>query len=292
MNRIIFMAAALLLASAGYAQSDTTRNDHPDTLHVGNFIIIKKNKRTVTNNNDNVTVNTDTSNERNINIHIGSNNNNEHRNVRTNWLIFDLGFANYRDETNYAEANADPYLRPGAMPYTKEDFKLKTGKSSNVNIWLFMQKVNITKHVLNLKYGLGYEMYNFRYKTSISYKSGTPSYIFRDSVNFSKDKLFAGYATIPFMINVNTSPEHKHGFSFSVGMSAGYLLGARNKEISTERGKVKVKGDLDLDPWRFAYIAEAGLGPVHLYGSYSVNALHQNALRQYPYAIGIRFSSF
>lgn len=291
------MAAAMLLACSGYAQQDTTGNNKPDTIHVGNFIIIKKNKNARNtnnnNNNDNDTMNNNTDNDddHNINIHIGSNKH-SHSNIQTNWLIFDLGFANYRDETDYATANTDPYLHPGTKPFTKDDFKLRTVKSSNVNIWLFMQKVNITKHVLNLKYGLGYEMYNFRYQTNLSYNNGTPSFIYRDSVLFSKNKLFAGYATIPFMLNVNTSPEHKHGFSFSVGVSAGYLLGARNKQISDERGKVKIKGDLDLDKWRLAYIAEAGLGPVHLYGSYSMNPLHENALKQYPYAIGIRFSNF
>lgn len=289
------MVATILIASAGYAQSDTTINNQPDTIHVGNFIIIKKNKNTRNNDNnqnDNVTTYDSSRNEEhNVNIHIGSNKHSR-SNIQTNWLIFDLGFANYRDQTNYTTANADPYLHPDGKPFTQEDFKLKTVKSSNVNIWLFMQKVNITKHVLNLKYGLGYEMYNFRYQTNLSYNNGTPSYIYHDSVLFSKNKLFAGYATIPFMLNINTSPEHRHGFSFSVGMSAGYLLGARNKQISEERGKVKIKGDLDLNKWRVAYIAEAGLGPIHLYGSYSVNPLHESALKQYPYAIGIRFSNF
>ena len=68
-------------------------------------------------------------------------------------MIFDLGFANYNDRTDYsAPANSNFLQHPGI---DKHDLKLITGKSSNVNIWLFMQKLNISKHVLNLKYGLG-----------------------------------------------------------------------------------------------------------------------------------------
>ena len=82
-------------------------------------------------------------------------------------------------------------------PFQKSDLKLITGKSSNVNIWLFMQKLNVADRVLNLKYGLGLEMFNFRYKNDISYNNN-PDYIYRDTIDFSKDKLYVGYATSTF----------------------------------------------------------------------------------------------
>ena len=37
----------------------------------------------------------------------------------------------------------------------KDNLKLRTIKSVNVNIWFFMQRLNLIKHVVNLKYGLG-----------------------------------------------------------------------------------------------------------------------------------------
>ncbi len=42
----------------------------------------------------------------------------------------------------------------------------------------------------------------------------------------------------------------------------------------------------------FAYIGELGLGPVKLYGSYSITPLHQYGVDLRPNTIGIRFSSF
>ena len=93
-----------------------------------------------------------------------------HDNLITNWLVFDIGFANINDQTNYEEANKSNYLYKSANedPFTKSTLKLTT-KSSNVNIWAFMQRLSISKHVLNLKYGLGYEMFNFFYDQNISY---------------------------------------------------------------------------------------------------------------------------
>jgi hypothetical protein len=289
MSRIILLISFVCLAVNGFSQKDSATKNQPDTIVVGKFIIIKKNKP------GSISF-SDTGNRHSFVINTG-NNNYRHKkpsNITTNWFIFDLGFANYNDQTNYTTANQSTYLNAagnGGTPFTKEDFRLKTFNSSNVNIWFFMQKLNITKHVLNLKYGFGLEMYNFRYENNISYNNN-PAYIYTDSVNFSKDKLFASYLTVPFMLNINTSPHSHHGFSFSTGVSAGYLVGSHTKQISEARGKQKVHGDFDLNPWRLAYVAELGIGFVHLYGSYSIDALHSEALTQYPYAVGIRFSNW
>ncbi len=275
--------AMLLVAATGFAQTDTARINLPDTIHVGNFVIVKKNKG---NFNFGDTVYRDNS----IDIVINNHHRNHNSFISTNWLIFDLGFANWRDKTIYGSPAANAYLQ-GTPAFTKNDLRLNTVKSSNVNIWFFMQKLNITQHVLNLKYGLGLEMYNYRYETNISYNANPP-YIFRDTVQFSKNKLYVGYLTVPFMLNINTSPSHRWGFSFSTGLSAGYRVGTHTKQISEEHGKVKNRNDFDLNPWRLAYVAEAGLGPVRLYGSYSINTLHQDGLLQYPYTVGIRFSNW
>lgn len=288
MKRTLLAVTIMLVALTGFAQTDSTKDNSTDTIKVGNFVIIKKPKKTVE-----ITIGT-----RNSSDSTYSSKNRKKKNISTNWWIMDLGFANIREETNYASAQAGGYLRTVGTSslVTQNSMKLRAGKSSNVNLWFFMQKLNISKHVLNLKYGLGLEMYNFRYENNPSYRkdaAGNP-YIFNDTVSFSKNKLYAGYITAPLMINVNPTPDKKKSFSFSAGVSAGYLVGSRNKEISDARGKVKYKGDFNLQPFRLAAVAEVGLGPVRLYGSYSFNKLHTDATRmeQYPYAIGIRFSNW
>lgn len=290
MKRIIFTATILLLAGKIFAQADTTKPKESDTVKVGGFIIIKKAKP-----RDNY--DSSKASHYSIDITIGneSNNYNSYKGhgslITTNWLIFDLGFANWRDKTIYGSPEANSYLHANGGPdFTSSDLAIKT-KSSNVNIWFFMQKLNITNHVLNLKYGLGLEMYNYFYESDITYNKN-PAYIYRDTVLFSKNKLAADYITVPLMINVSPFTNKRQGLSFSLGVSAGYLYNSRNKQKSDERGKQKKHGSFDLDPWRVAYVAEVGLGPVRLYGSYSINPLHQYGVKQYPYTVGLRFSNW
>lgn len=277
MKRIYLLATALWVAGSIFAQTDTTRAK-ADTIRMGKFIIIKKKGEPGTRKSEVLVEKKPV----------------KPSNVSTNWWILDLGFANVEDKTAYGTTAANSYLktiRPGEAAFTKEDLKLRSGKSSNINLWIFMQRLNLAKHHLNLKYGLGLEMFNFRYSNNISYHKN-PAYIFRDSVDFSKNKLYVGYLSVPFMINVNTNPGRKKGLSFSAGVSAGYRIGSRNKQISGERDKVKVKDDFDLEQFRLAYIGELGIGPVRLFGSYSTTRLHQKGLEQYPYSFGIRFSNW
>lgn len=289
MKRLGYLLATVWVAGTSFAQTDTT-GKNTDTVKVGNFIIIKKSK-------DNTVTEVERTRQ-NTNFDFRIERRSRRRsNVSTNWWIMDLGFANMRDNTNYTTAQAGSYfktLRPSDGAVTQNSYKLITGKSSNVNIWLFIQKLNVVKHVVNLKYGLGLEMYNFRYDTRLSFRKDPQPFVFNDSISFSKNKLYVEYLTVPFMLNFNTTPDSHRGLSLSAGVSAGYLLGSRNKQVSGERGKQKYKGDFNFEPWRFAAVGEVGLGPVRLYGTYSLNRLQKDITRveQYPYAVGIRMSNW
>jgi len=289
------------------AQSDSsyTKTDSilvkQDTIKVGNFFIVKKGSEHSNPNSaivqiGNVTINAnDLDNKPVIKIERKKP---APKKISTNWWILDLGFAGHRDETNYATAVVNNnYLRtfsPANGAPNKQTFNLNNGKTTNVNLWFFMQKVSIVKQAIFLKYGMGMEMYNFRYDSRVSYRKESYPYVYNDSISFSKNKLFAGYLSVPLMLHVNTTPGNKKGFSFSAGVSAGYLVGSRIKQKSEGRGKQKYKGDFDLSPFRTALIGELGIGPVKLYGSYSLNTLHDSYTRlvQYPFAVGIRFSNW
>ena len=220
------------------------------------------------------------------------------KNIETNWWILDLGFANFIDKspnTMWLAAN------PNALPYgpgplmSPENFSLNNKKSTNVNIWVVTQKLNLYQHKINLKYGLGVEMFNFRFDKPISFREDIVNNIKMDVVSFTKNKLLVKYLTIPLQINFSPNPTNKKGFYASIGMSAGYLWNAKNKQISGERGKEKFRGNFNLNDWRFATIGELGLGSVRLYGSFANNNLfnkNQSFIDMQPFAVGLRFSKF
>jgi hypothetical protein len=287
MKKLILLLATAIICINVSAQEDPGKKDNnKDTIRVGGMIIVKKGKK-----------------KADVSINVGGDNGKKKRSkLSTNWWILDLGFANYSDKTNYA--NAGNYLinRPGYPALDKNDFKLRAGKSVNVNIWVFMQRVSLIKNYVNLKYGFGVELNNYRYKSAINYNEDglvpytantqtNAPFIFRDSISFSKNKLAADYATVPVMLNFVSNPDQrKKGVSLSLGVSAGYLYSQRNKQKSNERGKLTNKGDYGLERFKFSYVAELGLGPVLLYGSYSPNSIYEKSLDIRPYNVGFRFS--
>lgn len=295
MKRIYFLVTLCALATAAYAQQPTakdssiTKSTKRDTIRIGNILIIKSHKERK---NDSSTVDNDYSYTK------------RNKKVSTNYFILDLGFANWDDQTNYANAGSGIVNRLGTAAFSGEDMKLRGGNSANVNLWLFMQKISLSKSNINLKYGLGLEYNNYSFRSAVSFREagilpngtglGTNApFIFRDSISFSKNKLNLKYITVPLMLNFATNKQKgMPRLSASIGISAGYLIRERNKQNSNERGKQDNQGDYDLQRFKFSYIAELGLGPVRLYGSYSPKSLFEKGLDIRPYAIGIRFSNW
>ncbi len=293
MKRLYFLVVFCALTATSFAQTEPTKKDktynpaNNDTIRIGSILIIKKNKKAK---GDSTIVITDT----------------RKRNPKksTNYIIFDVGFANLNDNTNYANTGGYVVNKIGAPAFSSADLKLKGGKSLNINFWFFMQKYALVKNNVNLKYGLGLELNNYRFRSPISFKENgiipysggqqtNAAFVFRDSITFSKNKLAADYLTVPIMLNFATTKKTgKPTLSASVGVSAGYLYSQRNKQESGERGKQKNKGEYDMESFKLSYIAELGLGPVRFYGSYSPKSIFERGLDVKPYNIGIRFSNW
>ncbi len=272
MKRMFILLTGCCFALTTLAQTDTTKTNESDTIRVGGMIIIKKGK-----------TNGDEYEE--ITVHHRKNDY-KPSNISTNWFIFDLGFANFNDQTDYKAGNS--MLGPGVG---EDQFDLRTGKSVNVNIWFFMQKLNITKHVVNLKYGLGIETNNYRFEDGRVKYLKSPTQIVLDTIDHNKNKLAVDYITIPLMLNFNFTPRREEGFGLSFGVSAGYRYSSRQK-FKDDGEKVKTHGSFDLEPWKISYIAELQFGPVKFYGSYAAKSMYKNGLDHTPYNMGIRFSNW
>lgn len=280
MKRVFTLLAIVCIAMNGFAQdstavpSDTTIKPDNDTIRVGNIIIIRSGKdrdrgyydtteRVFKYNNDNVT---------------------------TNWMILDLGINQVNDQTNYTQAIANGYLPAGA---NEDWFDQRGFKSTNVNIWVFMQRVNMIRHVVNLKYGLGIELNNYKYREPIRFQETDKPLVIMENVAYKKNKLAADYITIPVMLHFNFTPHSKtHGFGVSAGMSGGYLYSSRQKTVGGQLGKHRERDDFELRKFKIAYIAEISLGPVRLYGTYATKSMFKNGLDQTPYSFGLRLSNY
>jgi hypothetical protein len=271
---------AIAMSIGSFAQTDSTATPkavpHDDTIRIGGMVIIRK-----AGSKDREIVHDREYRMRSRRVEKPSN-------LSTNWWIMDIGFSNYTDKSNYVNSAFDGFTASGI---TKDDLEARAGKSRNVNIWFFMQKLNIAKHVLNLKYGMGLELNNYHFENDKLLFAKNPTLISEGTTSFKKVKLAVDYLTVPIMLNINFTPNRKSGFGISGGVSAGYMYSARFK-TKVDGDKNKVKSDFDLERFKLSYIGELSLGPVKLYGSYAMNNMWDKSLDMTPYTLGFRFSNW
>lgn len=275
MKRVTLALCAMAIGFAASAQTDSTKKEQADTIKVGGMVIIRKNVPGEKGQNGEISVKP---------------NRKSNSKVSTNWWIVDLGFTNLNDNTNYASAEAQAFA-PGLG---KDDLDLRTGKSVNVNVWVFMQKIKLIQNAVSLKYGLGLELNNYHFDDKRIYLEENPTRIVKDEdlAGLKKNKLAADYVTVPVMLNFNLTPNRSKGFGFAAGVSGGYLYSARQK-FKTGSGDIDKNHDnYDLRKFKVSYVGELSLGVVRLYGSYATKSMWEKGLDQTPYNIGIRLSYF
>ncbi len=294
MKKIYILITLCAIALTGYAQQkkdSTIKNNTPDTIRIGGILIIRKNKKTSTDSTTTELENT------------GIETKKSKRRSNINYIIVDAGFANWNDQTSYPTTGNYVGNRPGTPAFGSSDMKLRAGSSTNLNFWLFMQKVPLAKANVNLKFGLGVEWFNYTLRSTTSFREAgvlpgigngfNAPFVFRDSIGFNKNKLNLKYITVPLMLNFSTTKQKgKATLSTSFGVSASYLIRERNKQHSNERGRNKNQGNYDIEKFKLSYIGELGLGKLRLYGSYTPKSIFERSLDIRPFAMGIRFSNW
>ena len=174
MKKFTLLMAMAFIGLTSSAQQDTTAvtistadTTQPmaknDTVRIGNILIIKRNTKGGETDRKGTTVVMSREKKRKSDAKI-----------ETDWLALDLGFSNYNDQTNYGNTGTYLVNKPGSPAFDKGDFKLRTGKSINLNLLFVMQRLSLVKNYVNLKYGLGIELNNYRFKYDISYKANGP----------------------------------------------------------------------------------------------------------------------
>lgn len=274
MKRFFTLCVVLCAVMTGFAQTDTIPKQTTDTIRIGGMVIIREPGG-----------NYDSTRKRDKIFSIRNRRSSDKpANLSTNWWIFDIGFSNYVDNSVYPNAITDNIV-------TEDDLKARAGKSRNINLWVFMQRLNVIKHVVNLKYGVGLELNNYHFENKDIRFSESPTLIDLGNSDLGKNKFAADYLTVPLMVNFNFTPNKRNNFGFSAGVSAGWLYSARQK--TKKDGDVdKVKSDFDLRKWKLSYIGEIALGPVKLYGSYAFKSMFEKGLDLTPYNVGLRFSNW
>lgn len=220
--------------------------------------------------------------------------NNNFKQLETSWFAFDLALVNYLDETKYAENKSlsNPAI---GQPLSKFKMQLNNGKSTNINIWVVQQKYRFKNPAFYLKYGLGLEMFNFRYEYGINFRKNESMFIYLSDESYEKNKLFTSYLSAPVQFGYDFKLKNDKILGVSGGLVTGYLFKSYNKQINRELGKEKYKSNFSLRDMRLAGIFEIRIDKLKFFGTASLqNMLDKMNTNQslYPYSFGLRFSKF
>ena len=101
------------MGATSFAQTDSVQVERKDdTIRIGGMIILKKG--------------TPDDEKKRVTVTVGNHRRHkENSNISTSSFIFDIGFSDWTDKTNYEQAKADAVLGPDL---SANDFKLKTVK--------------------------------------------------------------------------------------------------------------------------------------------------------------------
>ena len=192
MNRLLTLIMALFLTSVAIAQEPATVQLPNDTLKLGALKIIKINGEVKKNWTDVIRY----FDYGAVKLNYTPKKIMPNAELQTEWLAFDLGIAGYMDYTKYDATKA--FTSPAVgIPVTKLKMQPKNS-STNVNIWVVQQKLNVYKQKYYLKYGLGFEMFNYYYANGRPFNAGGNPYGPNNSIQYNGNGSFNGSANLIF----------------------------------------------------------------------------------------------
>lgn len=209
------------------------------------------------------------------------------------YAAVDIGINTLQDKTDYTSAAAQSFLNVPANMKNDQLFSLRTGKSWNVNVWPILFKARLMKtngQKLYVSSGIGLQMYNFRFTKDISYLNNTTPEVYLDSLDFDKNKLGFTYLSVPLAFTAKTKIAKGTWIVYGAGVTGGYRISSWTKQISAERGKQKNHDAFNFNDFNACVTGEIGVsGVFRIYASYQLTSLHETALAQHPFSIGLRF---
>lgn len=207
--------------------------------------------------------------------------------LKIQWGMVDLGFNRLDDKTPAANI-------PANMNHN-DVFKLREGKSVNVNVWIVNGRLRLSETRRQKWYmtsGLGLQMYNFRFENPYQYTKSSPEYptlIDSTRQSFQKNKLGFTYASIPLGLLGKTRIGDKW-LVYGGGVMGGLRLASWTKLKTDRYGKEKDHDAFDFRNFNAGVYAEVGVDDIiRLYGTYQLTPLQKSGVEQYPFAIGVRF---
>jgi len=208
-----------------------------------------------------------------IEFSIGDEERDTSKNLLTRWFTLGLG-------VNALAADGDFDLPDDNGFYN--DFDIRIGKSTNVDLGIVQQKLNLIDHHLYLHSGIGLDVTKYMFDSNFVIDPDSDDWsTMAFDADTKKNRLTATYIHVPLMLNFETSNKHYQSFRLNVGGFGGLRLGSNQKikfedkddNFLDDNKKYKEKDNFNLSTINYGFKTEVGYGPINLYGKYHVNDL-------------------
>jgi hypothetical protein len=190
--------------------------------------------------------------------------------------FFILTFANFDLGLSKLVDNGSLTLSPN------NDFlDYKPWKTNHVSFDVLKLGYRFTDHFrMSLNGGFDWTLIRLDRDYTMLKNQPTLSY-FPDTVQFSKNRFSSSYVHIPLNFEFR-SGKNSYGkrFKFSLAPEVSFLLNGKTKQISDERGKVKVYDDFHFSPVRYGITTRIGYGGAGLFFKYYANDMFDTPLQK------------
>lgn len=210
------------------------------------------------------------------------------RRFRAHWASVEIGLNNWLSG-DYSFT----------LPPEDNFMDVNTGVSYNFNINFVQLGLRLTKNS-GLVTGLGFEFNNYYFNGNngimkdengviVEYDAGA------DGISLKKSKFRTTYFTVPLLLEVQIPVQGHHSVNISAGVIGGAKLCSKTKMVyyeSSDKQKIKGKGDYSLNSLRWGPTARIGYDHFQLYGTFYLTTLFQKEMgpELYPLQFGMAFT--
>jgi len=178
----------------------------------------------------------------------------------------DIGFSKLVDNGSFALSPTNQFLDYRASKTSHVSFDvLQLGYRLNPQFKIYI--------------AAGFDWTIIRLRQEITMQKNTPALTYiTEPINFNKNRFSSSYLHIPLNFEFRTKID-KNGnrLSVVVGPEVGFLLNAKVKQISNERGKVKATDDYNFAPFRFGGTLRVGYKGMGIFLKYYTTDMFDSA---------------
>jgi len=204
------------------------------------------------------------------------------------WSGFELGINGYLNNQNSL-----------GLADSISGFDLNYANAFVVNINPYEAHLKLIKDFLHLTTGVGFEINNYRFNSNMRMLPNTRPLetILDDSLSYRRNKLTTLYLNAPLYLSMSFGKKNDRKFTFSPGITAGWLIRSYQKRIIDEDGgknKVRTRDDFNLQPFRFNASLRLTYGDFTMFANYSLNELFYagRGPELYPFSVGVQLVGF